>query len=106
MPFEIEIKSEKDNPLLRRREIEFILSHSAEGTPSRHAVRKKLSALLNVDLDKVYIRKIQPIMGREESKGFACIYQDKETALRIEPQYIIKRNQIEEQQEEKTEEAA
>ena len=104
MPFEIEITKQKENPLLKRNEVEFILAHPAEGTPSRLEVRKKLSAILNVDLEQVYIRKIQPIMGREESKGFACIYESKEDAIRIEPQYILKRN--EPKQEEKSEEAA
>jgi len=100
--FEIKIISEKDNPLLGRKEIEFIVFHAGQGTPKRTDIRKKLAAVLNKDLDCVYIKYLYSETGKPETKGEARVYESKERALAIEPKYIIERNKLE--TEEKKEE--
>lgn len=89
---EVKILSRNRNPFFNREEVAFMVEHSGEGTPTRMEVRRKLAALLNVSLDQVFIRKIITEYGIGRSKGEARVYDSKDAALRIEPEYIIKRN--------------
>lgn len=100
MSFEIKIISEKENPLLERKEIEFIIFHAGQGTPKRVDIRKKLAAILNKDVDCVYIEHLYSKTGKPETRGEARIYKRKEKALAIEPKHIIERNKIEKEEKE------
>jgi len=93
--FEIKIISEKENPLLERKELEFIVIHAGQGTPKRTDIRKKLAAILSKDIDCVYIEHLYSETGKPETKGEARIYESKEKALAIEPKHIIERNKLE-----------
>lgn len=101
MSFEIKITSEKDNPLLERKEIEFIIFHTGQGTPKRTDIRKKIAAMLNKDIECVYIKHLYSETGKPETKGEARIYESKERALAIEPKHIIERNKLEKKEEKK-----
>jgi small subunit ribosomal protein S24e len=89
---EISINSKKENPLLEREEIIFTVSHDSKGTPTREEIKNKLAALLNVDTQKLFIRKIETEYGATKSKGTANVYKSTERALLVEPKYIVKRN--------------
>ncbi len=91
MSKEVEIKNDFKNPLLSRRELMLIINHLGGGTPSRLDLRKKIASKLGEDIDKVYVKKI--IEQTDSScKVLANVYENKEIALKIEPEYIIKRN--------------
>ena len=103
---EVRIISRKENPLLEREELVFIVEHDSQGTPPREEIRNKLAAMLDVDTQKLFIKKIESEYGIARSKGIARVYKSLERALLVEPKYIIKRNLGEIQsQEEKKEEA-
>jgi len=87
----------KNNPLLHRREVEFRVE--SPSTPSRGEIRRSLAVLLKVDLSQVYVREIKTKTGTHESVGWAHVYEDAEEALRIEPQYVVERNQFKESEE-------
>ena len=89
---DFEIKEDVKNPLLKRRELNIIINHSGTGTPKRLEVRNKIASKLNEDLDKVYVIKVVELPDHNSCKVLAHIYDNKETALKIEQQYIIKRN--------------
>lgn len=100
---EIIINSKRENPLLEREEIIFTVNHDLKGTPSREEIRNKLAALLNVDIQKLFIEKIETDYGSTKSKGIANIYKSQERALLLEPKYIVKRHSGEKATEEKKE---
>ncbi len=81
------------NPLLDRREIYFEIVD--ESTPSRNRVRRELAAQLKVDLERVWIRKLETQTGTRRTIGRAHIYEEGSRALLVEPKYIINRNKAE-----------
>ena len=90
----LKVRSENYNPLLKRKEIVFEVDHSEEGgTPRRMDVRKALAEELGVDLERVYVRRIETITGSTVALGLAHVYETAEQARFIEPKHIIVRNE-------------
>ncbi len=96
----IKILSQKRNHLLKRREITFESVHEKGGTPSRFEVREQLAAILNANIDCVYIKKIETKTGSTVTVGEANVYDSVEQAKYAEPDYIISRNEPKEKTEE------
>jgi len=84
------ITSTETNPLFKRREVEFRVEEPS--TPSRSSVRIELAVALRVELNQVYIREMKTRSGTRTTLGVAHVYEDPETALRVEPKHIIERN--------------
>jgi small subunit ribosomal protein S24e len=91
---DVEILEKKENPLLERTEVRFKLAFEG-ATPSRQDVRKKLAAVLNSDKSLTVIADLKSAYGSKTAQGYAKVY-DNEKALRKEPEYVIKRNIVEE----------
>ncbi|MEM3458263.1 MAG: 30S ribosomal protein S24e [Candidatus Bathyarchaeia archaeon] len=90
---EIKIVSEKQNPVLKRREVCFHVEHNQTGsTPPRLEVRKAVASALKKDADLVFIKKLETKTGTHFAVGVANVYDSIEQARLIEPEYIIKRN--------------
>ena len=89
MPMDIEIIETKENPLLNRKEVEFLIDENQ--TPDRIAVKEKLAAMNNADFDLVFIKEIKARFGKTAVTGFATIYGDEESS-KIEPVYMHIRN--------------
>ena len=87
----ITVTSKRRNDLLKRLEITFRVDQNG-GTPPRLLVREELSKILNVDLDRVYVKRMITKTGSLVTVGEANIYDSVEQAMRIEPKYIILRN--------------
>jgi len=89
----VKVISEKENVLLKRKEVVFKVDHNETGsTPPRTEVKKALAALLGVNHDLVFIKKYETKTGTLTALGRANIYLTLEQAKKIEPEYIIKRN--------------
>ncbi|MDH7478183.1 MAG: 30S ribosomal protein S24e [Candidatus Bathyarchaeota archaeon] len=89
----IKIISDKTNPLLKRREVEFQVEHTQTGsTPPRVEVRKALASALKADIDLVVIKKFETKTGTNAAVGIVNVYDSLEQLRLIEPEYIIKRN--------------
>lgn len=88
----IKIVSNKRNELLKRSEVIFIVSHEGGPTPSRIEVREKLARTLNVEEDRVYIRKMETTTGTMTTMGEAHVYDSPDQARTFEPKHIIVRN--------------
>jgi len=84
------LTSTKTNPLFKRREIEFKVEEPS--TPSRSSVRIELAVALRVELNQVYVREMKTKSGTRTTLGIAHVYEDPETALKVEPKHIIERN--------------
>ena len=104
MAVKLEKVMEKTNSLLKRKELEFIADHSLSGTPNRAEIKKKIAAMLNQGLSLVFIKKVVTLSGENKSKVTVHVYENKDIAEKIEPDYIIKRNEIKEEKPEVKEE--
>ncbi len=90
---EVEIVSEKSNPLLGRREIHFHVKHDQTGsTPPRLEVGKAVAIALKTNADLVFVKKFETKTGTHTAVGVANVYDSIEQAKLIEPEYVIKRN--------------
>ena len=92
---EIEILEDKENRLLKRREIQFKITHENEATPKRSEVTSQLVSSIGTSKDKIVIDNIKAEFGLPQSKGYAKVYQSKEDALYFERKHILKRNKLE-----------
>lgn len=91
---ETTIIEEKYNPLIGRKEVDVLLTHLGEVTPTREAVRSKIAALLNIDLDHVVIQSIHGHFGEPRSRVTVHCYDKNEDVYVFEPKYRLKRNKI------------
>jgi small subunit ribosomal protein S24e len=90
---EVKIVSAKENPLLKRKEVNFRVEHGLqEKTPPRLEVKKALAAELKISEELVFVEKMQTMTGTNITAGVANAYETAEQAKLIEPEYIIKRN--------------
>jgi len=89
---EIKIISQKQNPLLKRKEIQFDVQHEAGSTPPRLEVRRAVAAALKANVDLVFIKRFETRTGTQSAAGTAHLYESAEQAKLIEPEYVVKRN--------------
>lgn len=90
---EIEIVSDKENPLLKRREVHFRVKHEQTGsTPPRLQVRNAIASALKAKVDFVFVKKFKTKTGKHIAVGLANVYDSIDQARLVEPEYIIKRN--------------
>ena len=90
---DIKITSVKENPLLKRREVRFSIEHGPKGkTPGRIEVRKALAAEVKIGAELVFVQEMETRTGTTTTLGLATLYESVEQAKRVEPKYIIQRN--------------
>ena len=102
---EIEIESRRENKLLGREEIHFVIKYEG-ATPRRQKVKEELKKALGLK-GFVLLQYIKPMFGLNQAKVYAKVYPSEEEARKIEEDYIIRRNiggKKEEVKEEKKEE--
>ncbi len=89
---ELEILEKRENPLLNRTEVKFRIKHEGEKTPERELVKNDLAEELKVSKDLIIIDYIRPHFGIAVSSGYAKIYKSVEDGKKVEPDYVLKRN--------------
>ena len=90
---DVDIISEKENPMLHRTDVTFELTHE-EATPSRLQVRDSLAAKLNKDADEVVVRELDTKFGMRKTVGYAKVYETADHAAEVEQEYMLERNKI------------
>jgi small subunit ribosomal protein S24e len=100
---EVKLVSTKENPLLKRKEVEFMVEQDVAKTPARLDVKKALAAKLKVNEEMVFVKKMQTMTGTHTTVGNATAYETIEQAKLIEPEYIRKRNSPPEEPKEEEE---
>ncbi|MBA3046024.1 MAG: 30S ribosomal protein S24e [Candidatus Thermoplasmatota archaeon] len=98
---ELEIQNKKENNLLNRTEVHFVLHHPNSPTPKRDNVREELSKALKVPKDRIIVDNMESSFGVHDTKGYAKVYPTKEEAMKVEREYLLKRNKLIEKQEKK-----
>ena len=90
---DVKIVSKKNNPLLKRREVQFEVDQGLGGkTPGRLEVKRSLASALQVSDQLVFVKKMKTLTGTNLTVGYANAYDSVAQAKIIEPEYIIKRN--------------
>jgi small subunit ribosomal protein S24e len=89
---EVNVVSENENPLLKRKEIRFEVKHVAGATPPRLEIRKAVANELKANVDLLFVKRFETRPGTHTAVGVANLYDSTEQAKLIEPEYIIKRN--------------
>ncbi|HEY5539053.1 MAG TPA: hypothetical protein VIL58_05895 [Thermoplasmata archaeon] len=89
---ELEIMQRRENPLLKRVEVRFRVSHPNASSPRREELRQELAKELHAAKDIVILDFLRSDFGRSTSRGYAKVYKAKEDALRIERKHILVRN--------------
>jgi small subunit ribosomal protein S24e len=90
---EVKIITSKDNPLLKRREVQFRIEHGPQSkTPARLEVKKALAAEMKIGEERVFVKDMRTLTGTGTAIGHANAYESAEQAKIVEPDYIVKRN--------------
>jgi len=90
---EVKIISDKENSLLKRKEVHFQIEHSKTGaTPNRLEIKQAIANVLKIDTSLVFVKKSETKTGTHTVVGTASVYDSIEQARLIEPEYVIKRN--------------
>ncbi|MCE4612672.1 MAG: 30S ribosomal protein S24e [Desulfurococcales archaeon] len=87
-----EVVRERYNPLIKRRELELLISHELKPTPMRITLRMQVSEALGVDVKLVYVRSIRTEYGIGRSWARIHVYESVDRALEFEPKHIVERN--------------
>jgi small subunit ribosomal protein S24e len=96
-----EIVNRKENPMLKRVEIQFKIVHHGESTPPRDTIKEEIAKLAKAPKDRVIIDHVTSQFGKPHSLGYAKIYDSKEDALEFERKHILGRNKLIELEEKK-----
>lgn len=93
---DIEISERKQNPLLGRWEVRFVVHHPNEKTPSRDQIREKLAGQMSGKKGNIVVDSMNSVFGKGTTKGYARVYDDPAVLAKNEPHYLLKRNKLEE----------
>ena len=95
---EVRILEDHANPLLKRREYRFEVSHATAATPSRDDVRGELSKLVSAPKDRVVIERMRARYGTATTRGEALVYDSADAAKSITRAHILVRNGLKEKE--------
>ncbi len=95
----IEIENERDNVLLKRKELRCIISFDNEATPTREQVRELVAKNYGADKTLVVVDSSRQETGKHVAKTYVKIYKDKDSALLYEPDYELFRNGLKSKEE-------
>jgi ribosomal protein S24E len=81
----IEVKEEKENPLLHRKEVRLILRDFSE-TPSKKDTTSEIAKTLKTKEELVFIGEIRQEYGKSEALCYAEIYETAEHKAEYRPE--------------------
>lgn len=87
----IEVSEQKDNPLLKRKEIRFTVDHKGGATPAKGAVVEELKKAVK-GKGILVIDFMESKYGIGVTEGYAKMYESLDAAFEIEKAHIMKRN--------------
>ena len=78
---EIKVVNEKENPLMKRKEILAYIDYQGGSTPSKADLQKMLSEQFKVDIQNVEITKLLSEFGLSKGKAWIKIWQEKKVPI-------------------------
>jgi small subunit ribosomal protein S24e len=91
---DMETVAKRDNPLMRRVELEFVIHHPGQETPERDSVRALAADQVGGEKASTVIDHLDSEFGRAATQGYAKIYESEDDALEAEPDHILERNNL------------
>jgi len=91
---ELRVVSERFNSLIKRIEVEAVVTHQGMSTPSRRDLIEVLSRLYSRSPELVVVRKIESEYGMGMSRVYAHIYESLDRLKLYEPKHILKRHGV------------
>ena len=73
----VNITNEKENPLLKRKELDIVIEHENEATPSKAALQQILSKQLGKEPEFIDIKNIFSDRGISSSKSLVFVWEEK-----------------------------
>jgi small subunit ribosomal protein S24e len=98
---DVKVVSEKENPLLKRKEIMVALDYDGKSTISKAELQKLISEQFKSGVDSVEITTIMSEVGSSKGKAWIKIWQEKKVPIYSE----IKKEKTAKPKEEKKKEA-
>lgn len=89
---DVKIVSKKENPVLKRKEVEFTVEHNQGKTPLRLDIKRTIASQLQISDKLVFVKRMKTLTGTSTTVGAANAYESETQAKLIEPEYIVKRN--------------
>ena len=89
---EIRILDDRANPLLKRHEVRFEVTHATRATPSREEVRGELSKIVHAPKDRVIVERMAARYGTAVTRGEALVYETLDAAKSTEREHILVRH--------------
>jgi small subunit ribosomal protein S24e len=89
---DVKIVTKKENPVLKRKEVEFTVEHTQGKTPGRLDIKRLIASQLQVSDKLVFVKRMKTLTGTNTAIGAANAYESEAQAKLIEPEYIVKRN--------------
>jgi small subunit ribosomal protein S24e len=71
----IKIKEEKDNPVLKRRELLIALDYEGGATPTKEALRTALAGQIDVSAERIFVNKILSEVGKTAGTAWIHVYE-------------------------------
>lgn len=87
---ELKITEDKRNELLKRREI--TAEFDEKTVPSRQAIRQKISAMIDVPIERVVVQKVDARFGSQKASVYAKAYDDAANMKITERKFVMERN--------------
>ena len=97
---EIKILSDRENPVLSRREIKCLVEYTGP-TPTIKDVKMKMAAMFNADKNLVIVDKLDQEFGKMESKCYVKIYSDEKIMNTVEKKSVLEKNKIDDDNDNK-----
>ncbi len=91
---EIKIINDRNNALLKRREINFKILHEGEATPTRGQVKTALMENIGEPREKIVIDYMKTEFGLSSTKAYAKIYKSEKDCLHYESKAVLLRNKL------------
>lgn len=95
----ISIMNEKNNPLMKRKELLIDIDHSGGATPAKAAIQIFLSKVLKKDAEHIDVRNIFSDHGKAKSRAKIFVWEEK----RIAKEEVKEKKAEEKETEEKKE---
>jgi small subunit ribosomal protein S24e len=93
---ELKILEERKNPLLKRTEYRFEVTHGTAATPNRNDIRQELSRITRTPKERLVVERMHAQFGLARSEGLAVAYETKEALAGTVREHIQIRNGLKE----------
>jgi small subunit ribosomal protein S24e len=90
----LETENLRENPLMNRVELEFVIHHPGEETPQRDSVRALAADQAGGKKANTVIDHLDSEYGRATTRGYAKVYESQEAVKRVETDHMLERNDI------------